>query len=245
MIGIFKRNKIESDEFKNYLLIKPFLDQNYQQINIARLSHLDSLHLDLENKSVIEFGAGIGDHTLYYLFKNCTVCPTDGRKDLVDYMKRRLGIKAEKIDIEKEIPKIMKIRDFDVVHCYGILYHLKNPLEFIQALSCIGGMVLLETCVSPGNEDEVYYVDEMSENPTQAMRNTGSRPTRKWVYNRLREYFPYVYLPKTQPKHYQFPLNWNNLKKENVKHLIRSIFIASHKPIHSSLLTQKLIKLYR
>ena len=44
-----------------------FLSKHYQMHNVARLSHLESLGLPINGKSVMEFGAGIGDHTFYYL----------------------------------------------------------------------------------------------------------------------------------------------------------------------------------
>jgi hypothetical protein len=43
---------------------------------------------------------------------------------------------------------------------------------------------------------------------TQALRGVGCRPTRLWVYNRLKRLFPFVYLPSTQPTLPDFPTEW-------------------------------------
>ncbi len=65
-----------------------FLSKHYQMHNVARLSHLESLGLPINGKSVMEFGAGIGDHTFYYLTKGCRMVTTDVRSELVVPMGR-------------------------------------------------------------------------------------------------------------------------------------------------------------
>ena len=75
-----------------------FFDARYQLHNIARLSHLNDLNLDLDNKSVLELGAGIGDHTLFYLYRGGQVTPIEGRQELCDFIFKRFAIIANKID---------------------------------------------------------------------------------------------------------------------------------------------------
>lgn len=55
-----------------------FTNSHYQRINQRRLEHLASLHLPLENRSVLEVGAGIGDLTSFFLDRNCEVVITEG-----------------------------------------------------------------------------------------------------------------------------------------------------------------------
>lgn len=240
-------NKIRTilSEFKQYKEIRFFLKPHYQKINVARLQHLESLGLDLSKKSVIEFGAGIGDHTLFYLFKNCNILPTEGREVLVKYIAERFGIETMTIDIERDIEIIKSLPHFDIIHCYGILYHINNPGEFIDLMKNIGDILILETCVSPDSyEQGEYIISEIKENPTQAISGNGCRPSRKWIFERLKDNFRYVYMPVTQPKHEQFPVDWNNIIIKG-KQLIRSVFIASHKPIQSDLLKSEIIKKYQ
>ena len=46
---------------------------------------------------------------------------------------------------------------FDVVHCYGLLYHLGQPRQALEYLSHnTGKMLFLETCVSFGSGEEVH-----------------------------------------------------------------------------------------
>jgi hypothetical protein len=223
---------------KKLKILDSFLSPHYQQHNVARLCHLESLGLDLNNKKVLEFGAGIGDHTVYYLFKNCNVLPTDARPELVEIIKNRFGIRAEVLNAENDLQKLEGFEYFDVIHCYGVLYHLNNPDKFINSISSIGNILLLETCVSPDHLPvNVYYIKENHKNITQAVSGIGCRPSRKWIENELKKNYEFVYYPKTQPDHLEFPLNWNNLPE---KSLIRAIFIASHAEINNSNLTTEI-----
>lgn len=232
--NIFKSN-IKDTKLK---VLNSFLDPYYQQHNVARLCHLESLGLDLRNKKVIEFGAGVGDHTIYYLFKNCNVLPTDARLELVEFIRNRYGIRAEVFDAEKDIEKLKDFEYSDVIHCYGILYHLNDPAKFLEAVSPIGEILLLETCVSPDHcPVDVYSLKENHNDLTQAVSGIGCRPSRKWVENELKKYFEFVYYPKTQPDFLEFPLDWNNQPENS---LIRAIFIASHIEIINSNLTREM-----
>lgn len=72
---------------------------------------------------------------------------------------------------------------FDVSAHDGLLrdlYHLgrlAEPLEFMAAHTA--DLLLLETCVSLGDGDEVNLVDEQRANPSQSVHGRGCRPTRR------------------------------------------------------------------
>lgn len=238
---IFKK-KIEDNLFT---INNTFLSKHYQLHNVARLKHLDSLGLDLYGKTVIEFGAGIGDHTYFYLLKNCTVFSTDARTELVEFIKNRFGNKTMVLNIENEIDRIKRLPKFDIIHCYGILYHICNPEEFLRSLKGKGSLLLLETCVlTDFIPSSNYFVDEDNSDPTQAFGGKGSRPTREWIFKLLKEIFPYVYVPKTQPDHPEFPKDWMKDYSRLQKDLIRAVFIASEKELFQHSLTNVLPKMY-
>ena len=231
-------------EFRKFQSIQNFLDPSYQQINVARLQHLDSLGLDLSRKSVIEFGAGIGDHTLFYLYRNCSVLPTEGRAELVDYIIRRFGIKAIQFDIETDLNKLNALPHADFIHCYGVLYHINNPAEFLQAVGGVGTTILLETCVSADQYAASHNpVFEDQANPTQALSGKGCRPGRRWIFDKLKDTYEYVYMPRTQPDHKQFPKNWSTLIDDPAE-LYRAVFIASHIPLRLPLLSETFVSTY-
>ncbi len=82
---------------------------------------------------------------------------------------------------------------FDIIYCYGLLYHLQHPEEAIKFMAQrTGNLLLLETCVSFGDEEAINRVEEAAENPTQSYQGVGSRPTRSWVFHQLKRYLPHV-----------------------------------------------------
>lgn len=223
----------------SWKLYAEFLSPAYQQHNIARLQHLESLGLDLDRKSVLELGAGVGDHTVFYLHRNCSVLSVDGRPECVRMLKQRLGVEARVMDLDQQPQEIQKLGMFDIVHCYGLLYHLANPQKFLLEVSKVGGMLLLETCVSIGIGIQMQSVNEAAGVPSQALHGKGCRPTREWVFETLKLYYPFVYATRTQPKQREFPIDWTSadIPKQGLK---RSVFIASHSPVVSPQLLDSL-----
>ena len=227
------------------MLHMEFSNPVYQLINVARLQHLDSLGLDLSNKTIIEFGAGVGDHTLFYLYKNCKVLPIEGRPDLAHVLSQRLGLETKVIDLEKDIERVGEISGyFDIAHCYGILYHLAEPEAFLAAASKTADLMLLETCVSDRAEKPgINRVPEVRQQKSQSMSGTGCRPDRAWIFRELNKHYRFVYMPTTQPKHRQFPTDWTNLRTEPDQ-LVRSVFVASQHKLDSKRLTEKIVTHY-
>ena len=216
--------------------IDVFHSSHYQRHNSRRLEHLVSLGLDLSKKTVLEVGAGIGDHTTFFLDRECQVVTTEGRPENVEILRSRYpDLSVMLLDLDN--PPSTELGKFDIVYCYGLLYHLKNPREAISFMaSCCNQLLLLETCVSFGEEELINPCQELAESPSQAVSGKGCRPTRIWVFNQLKQYFDFVYMPITQPNHEEFPLDWSiNPTQEN---FTRSVFIASRKKIDNSLLIE-------
>jgi SAM-dependent methyltransferase len=204
-----------------------FLAPAARAINLARQSHLAGLGLDLAHKRVLEVGAGIGLHTPFFLERGCEVTVTDGRPENVAEIARRLpGIRSAAVDLEQDRP--IELGRFDLVYCYGLLYHLANPERALGRLADIcDGQILLETAVSPGAHDELLLVRD-PDAFNQAVSGIGCRPTRLWVLNRLKSLLGYGYIPRTQPDHGDFPTDWVHTP---IQTMHRSIFVGSRTPL--------------
>ena len=215
--------------------VEAFHSDNYLRHTARRLEHLSSLGIPVAGKTVLDVSSGIGDHARYYMDRGCRVTMTEVRQENIDVLRRRFPEgDIQMIDLEN--PRPLAGAPFEVIHCYGLLYHLGKPDVAIDYLSAIcSGMLFLETCVSPGTEEEINPVAEDPGNPTWAFSGGACRPTRPWVYNRLKRHFPHVYMPRTQPNHPQFILEWSNQPKDD-KVLTRSVFVASRHPLRNSLL---------
>ena len=180
---------------------------------------------------MLEVGAGIGDHTSFFLDRGCAVTsPTRARRTSRSSESAFPGCRVWALDLDApEAP----LERFDVVYCYGTLYHLAKPADALEFLAkrC-DGQLLLETCVSFGDELAINLVHEDAADPSQAASGTGCRPTRPWIVDRLRRHFSYVYVTTTQPWHEEFPLEWSADPVAGGAQLTRSVFVASRVPLH-------------
>lgn len=217
-----------------------FHSWHYLRHNSRRLEHLASLALPVSGKTVLELGAGIGDHSSFYIDRGCKITITDSRAENIEYVERRYpGCDAYQLDLEDESFPGKIDKQYDVIHCYGLLYHLSNPEFVIQQLARFcKEMMMLETAVSFGAEEENYQVKEDPTNPSQAMSGTGSRPTRPWLFALLKKHFKHVYMPLTQPVHEEFPVDWNTHDKSERE--VRAVFICSNTALESPLLSEEL-----
>ena len=219
--------------------IESFLTDDYQRHNKRRQEHLASLGLSLDGVSVLELGAGIGDHTSFFLDRQCRVTSTDARPELVEHIRARYP-QVETAVLEIDAEHVELPRRHDIVYCYGLLYHLRRPQLALERMSRLAGrMLLLETCVSFGEGAELNPVKEFDD-PTQAVGGEGCRPTRGWVFEQLKSNFRSAYVTATQPWHEEFPVDWDAPPPVNEAGLYRCVFVASHEPVENGLLTQTL-----
>lgn len=218
------------------MLLDSFSSDHYQRHNKRRQEHLASLHLDLSGRSVLEIGAGPGDHTGFFLDRGCRVTSTDGRAECVEALKARFPkVKVLRFDANEELPA--EIEPHQIVYAYGVLYHLREPAKALGVIaSFCTELLLLETCVSTGSDARLVWANEPNE-ATQALDGVGCRPTRQWVWDRLKELFEHVYLTTTQPWHEEFPIDWT----KDYPGLVRSVFVAARRPIENRFLSPTLL----
>ena len=214
-----------------------FLAADALAINRARQEHLASLGLDLAGKRVLEVGAGIGLHTQFFLDRGCEVLVTDGNKENVDEIRRRHPqLRAEHADLDGDAD-LKRLGTFDIVYCYGLLYHLARPERAIMRMAeACAGQLLLETCVSLGQYSEVIYVRDFRGN-NQATTGIGCRPTRKWVMDKLSQYFGNAYHAASQPAYPDFPTDWDCPATRIV---YRAVFVGSKQSLPQPTLLQEI-----
>ncbi|MEJ0067851.1 MAG: methyltransferase domain-containing protein [Pseudomonadota bacterium] len=196
---------------------RAFKTLQYQRHNQRRQEHLATLGLELHGRSVLELGAGVGDHTPFFLDRGCRVTSVEPRAELcaryvealqsAGYLHLSRGPALITAPIE-DLDSVLTER-FDIVYGYGLLYHLADPATALTLMAkWCQDLLLIETCVSFGDGDELHPVRETASSPTQAFSGVGCRPTRRFVFDRLGKLFEHVYMPTTQPAHEDFPLDW-------------------------------------
>jgi FkbM family methyltransferase len=220
--------------------VESFTTMNYMRHNSRRLEHLASLGLEIAGKSVLELGAGIGDHTHFFLDRGCSITTTEGRKENLAILQQRYPeLNVQYLDLENPDPNF-SIKA-EIIYSYGLLYHLQNPQEALQFMSdCCLNILLLETVVSYGSDLSENLCDEPAASYTQSVSGKACRPTRPWIFTELQKHFEYVYMPSTQPNHAEFPIDWTT-QIDPQQRFARSVFIASRTPINNPLLVSSIL----
>ena len=124
---------------------------------------------------------------------------------------------------------------FDIVHCYGLLYHLENPIAALRnmAAAC-RGMLLLETIVCD-HPAAVLRMEDEALSFNQALGGLGCRPSPGFVVlvlNRIG--FPFVYVPRRPPDHEDFRFERRgNLDTRRDGHNLRCVFVGSKQRLDS------------
>jgi FkbM family methyltransferase len=214
-----------------------FLASHALHINRARLDHLASLGLGLHNKRVLEVGAGIGLHTAFFEERGCDVLSTDGSSaNVAEMMRRNPHRRVGLLDLDRDVD-LTELGSFDVIYCYGTLYHLSFPDRALARLAAAcTGMILLETIVLPGSHPELQLAAEPP-SANQALRGFGCRPTRPWVMAALQRHFGHAYTTLDQPDHPDFITDWSVVDHEGN---LRAVFVGSKQPLVASSLTNTL-----
>lgn len=222
--------------------VRWFRNRYYQRLNGRRWEHLAQLGLPLGGRSVLEVGAGIGDHTGFFLDRGCRVTATEGRPENLAYLARRFrgeeAVSTHPLDLDE--PVDVPGGPWEVCYCYGVLYHLLRPAEALAFLAPrVTDMLLLETVCGFGDGPEVNLVPESETRSSQSLRGTGCRPTRPWVMRELGRHFEHVYTTVRQPWHPEFESDWRPRGGGGLW-VGRAVFVGSRRPIPSPALTAEL-----
>ena len=182
-------------------------------------------------------GAGVGLHTPFFLDRGCQVLVTDGNPENVDEIRRRVpNVQSALLDLEQD-GAIDYLGAFDIVYCYGLLYHLRNPEAAVAKLAAVcRGQLLLETVVGLGRYPEVQLIRDFVSN-NQAVSGIGCRPTRPWIMQTLTRYFGYAYVTRTQPDYPDFTPDWII---PETRLIYRGVFVGSKYPLASPELLSEL-----
>jgi SAM-dependent methyltransferase len=229
-----RRRKLEAEPRPENGGLETFETPDAHGINSARMEHLGSLGLELAGKAVLDVGCGVGHLAQFFVELGCPVTSVDARASNVEGLRARYpGLKAHVLNVETEA--LSTLGRFDVVFCYGLLYHLENPVAGVRnmAAAC-DDLVLLETLVCDHREPMLILVDEPPVN-NQAIGHIGCRPSPSFVVMALnRAGFQYVYAPQTAPDHPEFRFAWkNDASYSRDGRNMRCIFVASRREIEN------------
>jgi SAM-dependent methyltransferase len=199
-------------------------------INAARLGWLEESELPVEQARVLDAGSGVGHFVSFYLDRGCSVAAVDGREENILELRRRHPV----VDARVGDIQAIDARDygeFDVIHCFGLLYHLDSPVAALRHLNAMcRRLLILETMVCDSSRPVAVLADE-TKAASQAMQGLGCRPSPSFVTLALnRVGFEHVYAAAVPPRHQDFQFAWqDNLDTSRDGHPLRCVFVASRR----------------
>ncbi len=205
-----------------------FDQRHYRHITNARINFLNKWLPDLITaqglKSALDVGCGVGDFSRYLTGLGLEVVAFDGRAKNVEEAQRRYeGIKFIVHDIEKSAVK--KLGTFDLLLCFGFLYHLENPFLAIRNLHGLTRKIMLiESMITPSSVPNASLVDEWP-SEDQSLNYVTLVPSESGLVKMLyRAGFPYLYSSLILPDHIDFHDTLESRRK-------RTIIVASKVPL--------------
>jgi SAM-dependent methyltransferase len=143
--------------------------------------------------SALDVGCGVGEFSGFLSEIGFRVVAVDGRVDNVAEGQRRHP-QVEFLSANAEDLSAVDIGTFDMVLCFGLLYHLENPFRAIRNLHALTKSVLIvESMCAPNTEPSMELLDEfVTEN--QGLTYVAFYPSESCLVKMLyRSGFPFVY----------------------------------------------------
>ena len=180
-------------------------------------------------QSALDLGCGVGYYSAMLQDLGLSVTAVDGRIGNIEEARNRYP----RIDFrvaDAEDPSLTSLGAFDLVACFGLLYHLENPFLVMRSLRALTGKILLlESMVVPKEEPFLVLMDE-GPVEDQSLRAISFYPSEgaiiKMAYHAG---FPHVYRFRELPDHEDYRARMGSVRR-------RTVIAASNQAINSPLL---------
>lgn len=149
----------------------------------------------------LDVGCGTGDFSRFLADRALQVTGVDGRLENANEARRRCP-DIEFLAVDAEDLAAAQIGHFDLVLCFGLLYHLENPFRAIRQLhSVTDKLLLVEGMCIPDSKPTMSLFDE-STAEDQGLNYVAFYPSEPCLIKMLyRAGFPFVYRPRELPEH--------------------------------------------
>src|SRR5712664_2651602 len=158
----------------------------------------------LNLSTALDAGCGVGFFSKILQEAGLEVHAFDGRTENVEQARARFpGISFAQGDVEN--PEIRKLGEFDLVLCFGLLYHLENPFSAIRNLRAVTRKgLLLESMCLPDHKPWMLLRKELSLED-QSLTDVAFYPSEGCFVKMLyRAGFAGVYRVRVPPAHDDF-----------------------------------------
>jgi SAM-dependent methyltransferase len=154
---------------------------------------LESLRGQAVLCSALDVGCGLGDFSKFMSEQGFQVVALDGREENIQEGQRRYPEITFRTADAEEL-SVSEIGTFDLVLCFGLLYHLENPFRTIRSLHSLTKQILLvEGMCVPSEQATMELLDEKA-GEDQGFSNVAFYPSELCLIKMLyRAGFPFVY----------------------------------------------------
>jgi SAM-dependent methyltransferase len=211
----------------------PFDDPETVAFNDARgatlRSLLEGLKPSVELVDGFDVGCGFGYFANVLNESGLRTGALDGRpENIAEASRRHPGIDFQVGNAES--PSLAELGTFDVVSCFGLLYHLENPFAAVRNLAAMTGKVLVAESVVVPNREPVAVLYEEEEDVDQGLTYYALIPSESLLVKALYVVgFEHVYVPSPLPDHPQFRAGSGKRRR-------RAMLVASRQPLASPVL---------
>jgi SAM-dependent methyltransferase len=159
---------------------------------------------DLGLSSALDLGCGVGDFSAMLQGLGLDVTAADAREgNIAEARNRHPGINFQVADAED--PSLSRLGKFDVVICFGLLYHLENPLRAFRNMGALTSKLLLLESMSIPEEQPLLFVLDEPAGDDQSLRAVSCYPSEgAMIKMAYRAGFPNVYQFRKLPDHEDF-----------------------------------------
>jgi FkbM family methyltransferase len=192
---------------------------------ISRLA--PALTSSLQLSTALDAGCGIGFFASLLKESGLDVRAFDGRQENIEEARARYpGIPFYQGDIEDS--SIRNLGRFDLVLCFGLLYHLENPMRAIRNLRALTGKVLLLESMCVASQDAFMLLREEPRDESQSLTDLAFYASEGCLVKMLyRSGFKAVYRAASLPDHDDF--------RETKEHgRRRTVLLAAYEPLAAS-----------
>jgi FkbM family methyltransferase len=190
------------------ITLTEFDSRRYLRLINARGETIRAVAAELKSAlglaTALDAGCGVGFFAQILRECGLSVRGFDGRmENVLEARKRFPGVPFEQGDIES--PGILALGEFDLTLCFGLLYHLENPMLAIRHLRALTGKgLLLESMCIPGNSAGMVWREEPAA-ADQSLTDIALYPSEACLAKMLyRAGFAAVYRAAELPDHDDF-----------------------------------------
>jgi len=211
-----------------------FDQSHYDALNAARgetvARLLPELKQRLNLKTALDLGCGLGHYAEILHQHGLDVLAVDGRVENVEEARRRFPhLKFQVADAQN--PELSQLGKFDLVFCFGLLYHLENPFRVVRSIAELSSkLTLIEGIVYPSPEPAMVLMDENT-GVDQGLNYMAFYPSEPCLIKMLRRSgLSHCYNPELMPAHPEYHKGPNGFRR-------RTVLAAARESIDSPVLT--------